>query len=84
MKCLVTMSFMTAKGEIPAGAIVNFPDHLLNRLVGKVEPLYADTYPSADWIPETQRQAINAKCCSCSSGYDTGLGCSVSDVFQSV
>ena len=27
----------------------------------------------------TQRQAIAAHCCICSSGYDTGLGCRVKD-----
>lgn len=27
----------------------------------------------------TQRQAIAANCCRCSSGYDSGFGCNVSD-----
>jgi hypothetical protein len=36
MKVLVTESFNTAKGNIPAGKVVEIPDAMFNRLKGKV------------------------------------------------
>ena len=39
MKVRAIIPFMTARGEIPAGSILNIPDHLLAELAGKVEPL---------------------------------------------
>ena len=36
MRVLVTESFNTAKGNIPAGKVVEIPDTMFNRLIGKV------------------------------------------------
>ena len=36
MKVLVTESFNTLKGNIPAGKIIEIPDTMFSRLMGKV------------------------------------------------
>lgn len=43
MRCRVIATFTTARGEVPAGSILNIPDHLLSKLSGKVEALPLDT-----------------------------------------
>jgi rubredoxin len=66
MRCRAIVTFTTARGEIPAGSILNIPDHLLAKLSGKVEALppeashdaaqepnapLAKVAPATDWRP---------------------------------
>lgn len=44
MRARVIESFQTVRGIIPAGKIITIPEHLAERLRGKVEPI-ADTPP---------------------------------------
>lgn len=39
MRCRAIVAFATKRGLVPSGAILNIPDHLLAKLVGKVEAI---------------------------------------------
>lgn len=60
MKVLVIKAFPTAKGNIQAGAIIDIPENMVDRLKGKVEPL---TFDSSRWLTEIKNLAdwISAK-----------------------
>jgi len=69
MKVLVTESFNTLKGNIPAGKVVEIPDTMFNRLKGKVvaipsEPetnttvIWRNPYPQG--APEARQASLES------------------------
>ena len=63
MKCRAIVTFTTARGEIPAGSILNIPDHLLAKLAGKVESLPLLTTPvPAEATPSALTIALPTHC----------------------
>lgn len=61
MRCRAIVTFTTARGEVPAGSILNIPDHLLPKLSGKVEALPPDTpiVTAAPTWPPTPRAFLD-------------------------
>ena len=49
MRVLVTESFNTAKGNIPAGKVIEIPETMFNRLRGKVEAIPPETNTTIIW-----------------------------------
>jgi hypothetical protein len=61
MRVRTLQSLRTPRGEISAGRVINIPDHLAERLKGKVEPV-ADTLPfrgEAEIVtPEARQESL--------------------------
>lgn len=51
MKVRTLEAIATPQGKIPAGQIISIPDHLLERLRGKVEPMQAEVVPEPQGDP---------------------------------
>lgn len=49
MKVLVTESFNTAKGNIPAGKVIEIPETMFDRLRGKVKAIPHETNTTIIW-----------------------------------
>lgn len=62
MRCRAIASFTTVHGDIPVGAIVNIPEHLLIKLSGKVVPDCEEMPPVLSpvvWPPTPQATPAN-------------------------
>lgn len=62
MRVRAIIPFTTARGEIPAGSILNIPDHLLGKLAGKVEALTPDAPQKATHSTSEQLSIIPTTC----------------------